>query len=69
MIRNVGSFDKTIRIIAGLVIIILGFRYESWWGLIGLVLLITGLLSICPVYRLLGISTWPNGKKVHKSKV
>ena len=57
MQRNVGSLDRTIRIVAGLGIIAAGIALGSWWGAIGLVPLATGLLRWCPPYSLLGIST------------
>jgi len=62
MEKNVGSVDKTLRIVAGLAILSLLFLLEGasrWWGLIGLVPLLTGLFSYCPAYRLLGLNTCP----------
>ncbi len=46
---NVGKTDRIIRIIGGLVIALLGVVFSSWWGLIGIIPLVTGLFSICPV--------------------
>jgi len=60
MKRNVGTVDRLIRIILGLVIAILGVYFESWWGLVGLIPLLTGLFSFCPLYVPIKIST---GKK------
>ncbi len=57
MQKNVGSADRTIRIIVGLAIIGAGVYYQSWWGAIGLVPLATALLGWCPPYSLLGINT------------
>ncbi len=57
MKHNVGSVDRLLRIILGLVIAILGVVFDSWWGLIGLIPLATGLFSFCPVYFPLNIST------------
>jgi hypothetical protein len=57
MNHNVGSVDRLLRIILGLLIAILGVVFDSWWGLIGLVPLATGLFSFCPVYCPLKIST------------
>ncbi|HMN49008.1 MAG TPA: DUF2892 domain-containing protein [Ignavibacteriaceae bacterium] len=54
---NVGSADKVIRIILGIVIIALGFIYQSWWGLVGIVPLLTGVFNFCPAYSLIGVST------------
>lgn len=66
MKKNVGGADKWIRIILGLVIIILGFVYQSWWGLIGVLLLGTAFSGVCLAYLPFGISTCktePSGKK------
>ena len=60
MEKNVGSVDKWIRIILGLVILCLFFILEGglrWLGLIGLIFIITGLLNYCPLYALLKINT------------
>lgn len=54
---NVGSADKLIRIILGAAIIIAGIFFQSWWGMIGVVPLLTALMNFCPAYSLLGIST------------
>ncbi len=56
---NVGNLDKWIRIILGVAVIVLGFIFQSWWGLVGLVLLLTGFLNYCPIWGLLGVSTRP----------
>ena len=57
MSKNVGSADRNIRIGLGVVIIILGVALQSWWGLIGLVPLLTAGMSFCPLYAVLGMST------------
>jgi hypothetical protein len=54
---NVGKTERIIRVIAGVAIIGIGFLYQSWWGAIGLVPLLTGATGYCPPYQLLGIST------------
>lgn len=62
---NVGKSDKTMRIILGVIIIGLGVYFGSWWGIVGLVPLLTGLINFCPIYHLLGMSTC---KKCHTPK-
>ncbi|MBN2636158.1 MAG: DUF2892 domain-containing protein [Prolixibacteraceae bacterium] len=57
MKRNVGAIDRLLRIILGLVIAIAGVLFDSWWGLIGIIPLATGLFSFCPLYFPLKIST------------
>lgn len=54
---NVGAVDRLVRIVVGLIIAILGVVYNSWWGLVGLVPLATGLFQFCPLYFPLNIST------------
>ena len=58
MKKNMGSFDRTLRIIAGLVLISLVFwGPQTAWGWIGLIPLLTGLVSWCPAYVPFNIST------------
>ncbi|MBK8162939.1 MAG: DUF2892 domain-containing protein [Gammaproteobacteria bacterium] len=57
MNKNVGGVDRTIRLIAGLAIAGAGLYYQSLWGLIGAVLIVTAVLGWCPPYSLLGINT------------
>ena len=58
MIQNVGSFDRVLRILAGVALIaatLLG--YIGAWGWIGVVPLATGLFRVCPAYLPFGLST------------
>lgn len=57
MTKNVGGIDKTIRIIIGLAIIAAGVFYQSYWGAIGLVPLLTALIGWCPPYAIFGINS------------
>lgn len=57
MKKNVGSIDRVLRLIVGLVIIALGFIYETWWGLVGIIPLFTSAVGWCPAYLPFGIST------------
>jgi hypothetical protein len=57
MLRNVGSLDRIIRIVAGIAIGGLGLAYGSWLGLLGLVPLLTAGMGFCPLYLPFGIST------------
>jgi len=47
---NVGKTDRILRVVAGILIIIAGLYFQSWWGAAGLVPLMTGLLRWCPAY-------------------
>jgi hypothetical protein len=57
MRRNVGTIDKLIRVIAGAAIIALGVKYNSWWGVLGAIPIVTAALSWCPLYSIIGIKT------------
>ena len=61
---NVGGIDRILRIVVGLALLVWFFvdQGTGFWHfakLIGIVPLATGLLSTCPVYSILGISTCP----------
>ena len=57
MKQNIGTVDRLIRVILGLVIITAGLYFESWWGLVGLLPIFTALIGWCGLYKVLGIST------------
>ncbi len=60
MTQNVGGIERIIRIIAGLAILAWGFLLSNpinWLGAIGLVPLLTGLFSFCPLWTIFGINT------------
>lgn len=57
MKQNVGDTERLIRIILGLLIIAAGLYYQSWWGVIGLVPLVTGFVRYCPAWSAFGINT------------
>jgi hypothetical protein len=60
---NVGTIDRVVRIVAGVVLIALTVAGTiGAWGWIGVLPLATGLFRVCPAYSLLGISTCPAGK-------
>ncbi len=60
---NIGSADRVVRFIAGLVILGVGWYYRSWWGLLGLLPLLTAGIRFCPAYVPFGISTCPPDTK------
>jgi len=57
MKHNVGGIDRTLRIIVGLVVIGWGVYAQNWWGAIGLVPLLTGVIGWCPAYLPFGLSS------------
>ena len=61
---NVGTADRLIRILAGILCINAWIFVPSvflGWVLaaIGLILIATGILSLCPIYAVLGLRTCP----------
>jgi hypothetical protein len=62
MMSNLGKKDRVIRVTVG--VILIGLTLSGTigvWGWLGLVLIVTALLSFCPVYTFLGVNSW--GKK------
>lgn len=58
MKANVGTLDRTVRIVVGLLLIGLTLGgVIGVWGWIGLLPLATGIFRFCPAYGLLGIKT------------
>ena len=57
MNKNVGGIDRIVRILLGLALVATGLYTQSWWGAVGLVPLITGLVGWCPMYLPLKVST------------
>jgi hypothetical protein len=58
--RNEGTIDRALRVLLGIALLSLTFvGPHTWWGLVGLVPLLTGIVGSCPLYSLLGLSTCP----------
>jgi len=57
MAKNVGGIDRSVRIVAGLVLIGIAVMEVSPWGWVGIVPLATGLMGWCPPYAIFGMST------------
>ncbi|MGI9424737.1 MAG: YgaP family membrane protein [Hyphomicrobiaceae bacterium] len=64
---NVGSTDRTIRIVVGALLIAAPYFTDfAFWSnplaryaipLVGLILLVTALVRFCPLYRIVGVRT------------
>lgn len=54
---NVGGIDRAFRIVLGLAVIGAGILLRSWWGALGALPLLTGIVRWCPVYLPFGTST------------
>lgn len=65
MKKNMATWDRALRVLAGLVLIALTLTgVIGLWGWIGVVPVITGLLGNCPAYSIFGFSTCSTcGKK------
>jgi Protein of unknown function (DUF2892) len=60
---NVGSLDRLARIIIGLALLGAGYYFKSWWGLVGIVPILTGIFRFCPAYLPFGLSSCDLPKK------
>lgn len=55
---NEGTLDRVVRVVIGLGLLSTVFvGPQTFWGLLGIVPLATGLLGSCPAYSLIGLST------------
>ena len=55
---NLGTVDRLLRLVVGLVLIALVFvGPQTAWGWIGVIPLVTALAGNCPVYSVLGFNT------------
>ncbi|ARM31724.1 DUF2892 domain-containing protein [Prosthecochloris sp. HL-130-GSB] len=61
MQKNIGPLDRNVRLLFGTIMLIAGIVFQSWWGLLGIVLIVTGLIRYCPLYSPFGISTDGDG--------
>ena len=62
MTKNVGNLDRGLRIVVGLALLTFAIAGPAdiawkWVGYIGIVPIVTALISWCPAYTLLGIRT------------
>ena len=57
MKKNEGLFDRIVRVVLGAGIIGAGIYYQAWWGLFGIIPLITGGSGRCPLYMPCKIDT------------
>ena len=64
MTQNVGGIDRILRIAIGAALLLWffidqGTGFWHWAKLIGVVPLLTGLFSTCPLYSIIGMNTCP----------
>ena len=61
--KNMGTLDRTIRAIVGIVLIALVFvGPKTPWGWLGLIPLATAIFAFCPPYAIFGWSTCGKNK-------
>lgn len=62
MSRNLGPIDRIIRIVIGAALLYFALFASqngyNWLGWIGVVPIITALMGYCPLYAILGVSTF-----------
>lgn len=64
MKTNVGTIDRALRTLAGIILITLAATQTiGVWGYLGIVPLLTGIFKFCPAYTLLGMNTCTVGNK------
>jgi hypothetical protein len=57
MKKNMGSLDKNLRLVLGIILLIVGF-FSTWWlSLIGVIMIGTSVMGFCPAYLPFNIST------------
>jgi hypothetical protein len=61
MKKNVGKIDRIVRLVLGIVIIIVGIYFRSYFGLLGALIMLPAFLGSDPVYNLIGLDTNRNG--------
>lgn len=59
--RNVGDLERVARLAVGLGILFAGYSFQSYWGYIGIIPIVTAALGWCPLYLPFGINTCRKG--------
>jgi hypothetical protein len=58
MKKNIHPIERVVRVIVGVVLVIMAFvGPANPWFLLGIIPVLTGLIGLCPLYQLIGIST------------
>jgi hypothetical protein len=57
MKANVGSYDAGVRYLLGCAILFTTVNGAGWWGLLGLIPLVSAACNFCGIYWLFGINT------------
>ena len=63
--NNVGKVDRIIRIVICVVLVAnVFYALQNPIGWIGVILIVTGIVGVCPVYSLLNLNTKSTAEKV-----
>lgn len=63
--HNMGKIDRIIRVILGVLLVgSVFYALQHPIGWIGVILVVTGIVGICPLYSLLGINTKSAAEKI-----
>ena len=57
MKSNVGTTDRIIRVVLGVATVAAGVYFQSWWGVVGVIPIVTAAIGWCPAYSPFGISS------------
>lgn len=58
MKQNAGTIDRMLRVLFGAILVLLSVQGTlGYWGYLGVLPIITGLIGFCPAYPILGINT------------
>lgn len=63
MTTNESTLDRALRVAIGMLLV--GLTWTGMlgaWGYIGVILIVTGVVGLCPIYSLLGITTDKDAK-------
>ncbi|MBT0828111.1 DUF2892 domain-containing protein [Campylobacter lari] len=55
------KLERVLRIALAIVVFSLGVYFSTWWGLLGLIPLLTGIFAVCPIRVFSGKQACPLG--------
>lgn len=63
--NNVGKIDRIIRVVVGVILVgNVFYALQNPIGWLGVILIVTGIAGICPLYSILGINTKSVAEKI-----
>ena len=51
-----------VRLLLGAGLLVAGVLFKTWWGLLGVPLVVNALMGVCGLYHLLGLSTYKDNR-------